>query len=379
MKPSIYLDNNATTKIDDRVLEAMSIAYKYPYNPSSVHTLGKKAKMLLTTARESVANYFKVPKDTIYFTPSGTISVNLLIEGFLPESGEILTTEIEHSCIHEKIKSLSSNSKLKASYVPVDGSGAPSPCHIKEKITSATKLMIFSAVYSETGAMLDLEAVSSVAKEYGIPLIVDGVALLGKESVELFDGISAMAFSSHKIHGPKGAGLIYLRDKSLFKPSIFGGFQEMGVAPGTENLEAILGMTKAIELLSDELPSSKKRMEQLRDHFENRILKELPFCEINGLSTRICNVSNIAFLGLDAEDLLIQLDMAGIYCSMGSACASYLLEPSRALLNMGYSSKRALSSIRFSLSRYTTKEEIEKASDLIIEIANAQNALFAKN
>ena len=378
MQNPIYLDNNATTLIDPLVIQAMQVGYKAPYNPSSFHTFGKKGKMLLEEARETIASYLGVEKQTLFFTCGGTASMNALIQGLLPPSGTILTTEVEHSCIYNPLKCFKSQSHLSVKYVPVDQKGAPTLVNIQALEALKPTLMVFSAVYSETGVMLPLEDIANYAEAKNIPLIIDGVALLGKRSFKIPSGVSAMAFSSHKIHGPKGVGLIYVKDPACFKHTFFGGGQESGVFPGTENLEGILGFSKAVELLNEKLPEADEHMKKLRNHFENTLLKSIEGVEINGEGVRICNTSNLAFLGLDAESLLFSLDRAGIYASLGSACQSLALEPSRALLKMGYSTKRALSSIRFSLSRYTTKEEIDHACSVIKDLVNKQKSFLKR-
>lgn len=369
MHTPIYLDNNATTLIDPRVQKAMMEVSSFPANPSSVHAYGKKAKLLLTKARETIATYFKVEKSKLFFTSGGTHSLNLLIQGLLPKSGKILTTDIEHPSIFETLKSL--QKKIEVQFLSVGLKGAPSVDLIEKNLEGVT-LLVFSAVYSETGALLDLEKVADLAYRWQIPLIIDAVALLGKKELFLHPGISGMAFSSHKIHGPKGVGLIYLKDPKNFSPQVFGGNQENGIVPGTENLEGIVGFAKAIELLSS---SHEAHMKELRDYFEEKLLSALPDLFINASESRICNISNIAFLNLDAEALLFSLDMMGIYASLGSACSSGALEPSRVLLNMGHSRKHASSSLRFSLSRETKKEEIDSAISSIINLVNAQKNL----
>lgn len=377
MDKPIYLDNNATTRIDPRVLEIMQKAYSFPANPSSIHAYGKKAKIHLTEARELIASYFLKRPDNLFFTPSGTLSLNLLVQGLLPNSGSILTTDIEHACIHETMLEIQKKKKYRVDFLSVGKRGAPTLELIKKNLKEDTQLMVFSAVYSETGAMISLDEIANFAKIKNIPLIIDGVALLGKKCFTIPEGVSGMAFSSHKIHGPKGVGLIYLENPCLFSKQVFGGGQEMGIFPGTENLEGILGFAKAVELLKIDLPKAEDHMSSLRDYFELSLLKALPDIQINADGPRICNTSNIAFTGIDAEALLFSLDMNGVYASLGSACSSLALEPSRALINMGYSPKRALSSIRFSLSRDTKKEEIDYAISSIIHLVNSQKMLFS--
>jgi cysteine desulfurase len=228
--------------------------------------------------------------------------------------------------------------------------------------------MIFSAVYSETGAKLDLEAIAKLAHTNHVALVIDGVALLGKETFACYPGITGMGFSSHKLHGPKGVGLVYLAPGSHCNPLIVGGPQEKNLRAGTENLEGIYGFAKAVEILGQILPAVTHYIEELRNDFEAILTKKLKDIVINKGSSRICNTSNIYFPQVDAETLLIALDRHGICASAGSACSSGALEPSRVLLNMGLDRKRAKSSVRFSFSRFNTREETEKAAYLICEI-----------
>jgi cysteine desulfurase len=226
---------------------------------------------------------------------------------------------------------------------------------------------VLGAVNNETGVKTDIHAIASIAKQANVPLIVDGVALLGKEPFEIPQGVSAMAFSGHKLHGPKGSGLALIRSSLSLYPLLTGGDQETGRRAGTENLPAIIGFAKAIQLLDEELPEATTRMHMLRQRLEEGLQQAIGPLVINGQGPRICNTSNISFPGVEGETLLIALDMAGIAVSHGSACASGALEPSRILQNMGISKTLSRSSVRFSLSRWTTSEEI----DACIEITSS--------
>jgi len=334
----IYLDNNATTGLDARVLEAMLPHLQpIPHNPSSTHSYGREAKAHLAKARASIAANLGCTPAELIFTSSGSESMNTLIRG-LYSGGTILTTPLEHACILNTAK-----------HFPVKYTSQEA---IEAAISSDISLMVFSAVNGETGALLDLEKVASLAEQHRKPLIIDGVALLGRGAIKLYPGITAMGFSAHKIHGPKGVGLIYLKSGYKLNPLIAGGGQEHGLRAGTENLAGIVGFAKAIDLID---PADFVHMERLRDYFEAHLPAIVNGAEIQ----RIGNVSNLAFPEMDGEVLLMQLDQAGIAVSHGSACASGGLEPSHVLTAMGYSKERIRSSIRFSLSRTTTKDEID--------------------
>jgi len=360
----IYLDNNATTPIAPEALSAMLQDYQStPLNPSSIHRYGQKAKGLILEARHEIATFLKVKGNQILFTSGGTESLNLLIHGLLPPHGSILTTKLEHPAVYETLNSL--NRELH--YLPVGENGAPTSSELESGITETTSLIVLSAANSETGAKIDLEACATVAKSHGIPLIVDGVALLGKELFTIPDGVSGMAFSAHKLHGPKGVGFAYIKKPKNIKPLFHGGNQQMGLRSGTENLGGILGMAKAISLLAIHLPTATAYMAKLRDHFESELMKQFDI-EINGKGPRLPNTSNLSFKGVDGENLLMLLDQKGVAASHGSACSSGALEPSRVLQQMGLSREKARSSIRFSLSRMTSEEDIERAIKIIKDL-----------
>jgi cysteine desulfurase len=349
---NIYLDNNATTGLDPRVLEAMLPHLSLsPENPSSPHSFGRNARAFLQIARQQVADFFNVSPKQVIFTSGATEGLN----SCLKKEGHLITSEIEHAAILTPLSDYPEITYLKASSF-----GAPLPSDLEAAITPRTKQIILSAANNETGVKSDLGALSLLAKDHHIPLIIDGVGLLGKDSFSIPQGVAAIAFSSHKIHGPKGVGCLILNSSYPFTPFIKGGGQEYGLRSGTENLPGIIGFAKALELLS---PSDYVRMRKLRDDFESR----LPHASVNGLGPRVSSVSNLTFEGCDGETLLIDLDRHKIAVSHGSACASLALEPSHVLLKMGYPRKRVLSSLRFSLSRFTTKEELDSAIERLLK------------
>ena len=259
---------------------------------------------------------------------------------------------------------------LDVSFLPAGLLGAVSPQQIKEAIRPDTRFISLIAVNNETGVKHDLNAIGQIALEAGIPLIVDGVAWLGKELFTLHPSISGIGFSGHKIHAPKGVGFAVVRSNLKLSPLLMGAPQEHLLRGGTENLPGIIALAKAVELLKEELPSATERMALLRDRLEAGLLVKANPVVVNGIGPRICNTCNLSFPGDLGEDLLIALDMAGIAVSHGSACASGAIEPSRILLNMGVPQQIAKSAIRFSLSRNTTVEEIDQAIEIISEIAS---------
>jgi cysteine desulfurase len=361
----IYLDNNATTELDPAVIAVLTHDLKSPpSNPSSMHSFGRDAKLKLLKARTFIAGLFNVKPHEVIFTSSGTESMNLLLRGLIDPSSSphILTSDVEHSCAAKTLLDLEAKG-CKVTFLPAGLKGAVSPEELKKAITPDVKFLVFSSASSETGVRHDLEAFSNLALQHNIPLIVDGVATLGKEPFSFYPGILGAGFSAHKFHGPKGVGFVLMRSHPTFRlsPLITGGGQEFGLRSGTENLGGILGLEEALK----QVQKNPHHMQTLKDRFEQKILELLPFVQVNGTGPRICNVSNLCFPGVDAETLLIQLDLHGVAASQGSACSSGALEPSRILLAMGLSQNLAKSSLRFSLSRFTTEEEIDATVELL--------------
>lgn len=354
----IYLDNNATTPLDPLVIEAvLQELSAAPGNPSSIHSFGRATKRRLQGYRETIARFFSVQPQEILFTSGGTESMNLLIRGLF-EKGHIISSNIEHSCVYNTLLSLQKGG-ASLSLLPAGLLGAVLPEHVEAAIQSDTALIVLCAVNAETGVKHDIGAIGALALKYNIPLVVDGVAWLGKELFSIPPGVTGIGFSGHKLHAPKGVGCVYLRATSKLSPFITGAHQEYGLRPGTENLPGIAGLAKAIDLLPSYLPEATRRMELLRNQLEKGLQSRIETTLLNGAGRRICNVSNLSFPQELGEDLLVALDQEGIALSHGSACASGALEPSRVLTQMGIPFSVARSAIRFSLSRYTKPEEIE--------------------
>jgi cysteine desulfurase len=365
----IYLDNNATTPILPEVVSAMMEDLDgIPRNPSSVTKWGREGRDKISKARRLIASYFGVQVEEVLFTSGGTESNHLLIQGFYKSRpGVILSTEIEHASALEAIKSL--NAKI--DYLLVDHAGSPSPSQVAKHLKEQTSYIFLSIANNETGAMIDLEEIASIAQKAHIPLLLDGVAFLGKGKISpLPEGVAGISFSGHKIHGPKGIGFVIKRKQYKIPPLFRGGHQEKEMRAGTENLAGILGLAKAIELLDEQYFNS---IAYLRDSFENAVRQLIPQIEVNGSGPRVSNVSNLHFPHQDAELLLIKLEELGLLCSLGSACASGTLKPSHVLLGMGYPLQRALSSLRFSFSRLNTEEEVIKAAYLLSSLIRSLN------
>ena len=371
----IYLDNNATTALDLRVIEAMQeVMTPLPFNASSVHSFGQESKKLLTQSRDTIAHALGVKPHELIFTSSGTEALNLLIRGLYVPGAHIISSNVEHPAVRETLQSLEKQG-AKVHYLPAGLWGAILPHQLEEALTPETHLIVLMAANNITGVKTDINSIAAIAHRRNIPFIVDGVQLLGKESFHIPPGVSAMAFSGHKLHGPTGIGLAFVRSSYKLAPQITGGSQENGRRAGTENLMGIVGLAKAIELLATELPAATPRMQSLRDKLTEGLMHELGNVVVHGQGPRICNTVHIGFPGIDGETLLLQLDLAGIAASHGSACTSGGLEPSPILLNMQIPVSLARTSIRFSLSRNTTEQEIDTALELICQLIKKQKRL----
>ena len=359
---TLYFDNNATTPVDPQVIEAIAQELAAPpHNPSSIHSLGQEAKKILAEARKSVADFLGVRSSEILFTSSGTEAMTLLIRGLVDDPGlHIIGSEIDHPCLYGTLL------ELRKSGAEVTFLKLATPETLQKALRPESKLIVLSAANAETGHKIDLKGIASVAKAAKVPLIIDGVALLGKEAITIPEGVVGMGFSAHKFHGPQGVGFAYVRSGLQLTPLFVGGGQERKLRSGTENLPAIVGMAGALSLLNDEVYS---RVKALRDLFEVQLKKLLPEIEINGGEERIGNTSNIYFPHVDNESLIIALDMAKVAASSTSACSSGALEPSRALMAMGLSKERASCSVRFSFSRMNSEEEIKRGAEIIAACA----------
>lgn len=370
MKRRIYLDNNATTQIDPRVLDAVVNVLKEEIgNPSSTHSFGQESRGRLTKARAAIANYFRFKPNEVIFTSSGTEAINMVIRGLFEGNykGHIITSSVEHSCTYATVK-LMEASGCQATFLSPGMLGAVTPDAVLAALRSDTRLIALMSVNNETGVKTDINSIAAIAREARIPFLVDGVAILGKEPFTIPEGLSAMCFSGHKIHAPKGVGFALIRSSLKLRPLMTGGEHEFGRRGGTENVSGIIGLAEAIRLLETELPSASQRMQKLRDKFETELISNLPDIIVNGQGQRVVNTSNIAFCGIDGEALLAALDLEGLAVSHGSACSSGALEPSRILLNMGIPMAQARSSLRFSLSRFTTEEEIDASLEIIYRV-----------
>jgi len=330
-----------------------------PHNPSSIHSLGQEAQKILFQSRKVIADFFAVQPLEIRFTSSGTEAMNLLIRGvFDNPKAHIVGSKIDHPCIYHTLLALQKGG-AKITFI-----GLPTATNVKKALRSDTRLIALSAVNGETGYKIDIAEVATIAALSHIPLIIDGVALLGKEPITIPEGVSGMGFSAHKFHGPQGVGFAFVRSGVVLSPIIYGGGQEYALRSGTENLPGIIGLAKAISLLDDTVYG---KIKMLRNLFEMKLKQLLPDIQVNNLGERVSNISNIYFPKVDKHSLVISLDVKNLIASTTSACSSTSLEPSRVLMAMGFSKQRARCSARFSFSRMNTQEEICDGVEVIAQ------------
>jgi cysteine desulfurase len=373
----IYLDNNATTRIDPEVLEAMLPWLSEQYaNPSSVHHFGQQARHAVESAREQVAAALGVRARQIVFTGSGSEANNLAIRGVLaarPEKRHVVTTTVEHDSVLAPMQQLEREG-YRVTRLGVDSLGHLDLAALEAALDDQTALVSVMHANNETGVMFRIEQIASVTSAKGIPLHVDAVQTtgklrdaLGRSPLSLADlPIDLLTASAHKFHGPKGVGVLYLRRGVRVRPQILGGHQERDLRAGTENVAGIVGAGRAIELAMKSLDADSARVGALRDRLEEGICSRIGIASVNGDRTaRIFNTTNIGFEALQAEAILMLLSNHGVCASSGSACSSGSLEVSHVLSAMGIDRRIAHGAIRFSLSRFTTDAEIDRVLDLM--------------
>jgi len=379
----IYLDNNATTQPLPEVVEAMHTCLRDAYaNPSSVHQFGQGVRHKVECAREQVAQLVGASAKEIIFTSGGTESINLAIRGGLrihPHRRHFVTTAVEHSAVLRVAEQLAAEGYT-VDYVGVDQEGRLDEAEWTEKITDRTALVSLLHANNETGVMFDVARLAAFAAEKGVPVHVDAVQSAGKAPLDVTSWpVQLVSIAGHKFHGPKGIGALYVRRRTRIEPLILGGSQERLLRGGTENVEGIVGMGVAAEIAVRDCERVKKDVGGLRDVFEAGVLARVPFSHVSGGGTeRIYNTSNLAFEGLEAEAILILLSEAGICASAGAACSSGSLEPSHVLKAMGIDDRIAHGAIRFSLSRFNAREEIDHVVSILPGLLSRLTVLSAR-
>ncbi len=367
----IYLDNAATTPVDPAVLAAMRPYFNERYgNASSVHTSGLEAKRALEQSRDTIARAIKARGEEIIFTSGGTESNNLAIKGLFfanPDKKKIITTKIEHDCVMNACKWLEQRG-ARVTYLDVDKEGFIDLEELKKAITSDTLLVSVIHGNNEIGTIQNLESIGKICREKKVLFHTDACQSFTKTPLNVKkQNIDLVTLNAHKIHGPKGVGALYIRKGIEITPIMHGGGHEKNLRSGTENIPGIVGFAKAVKLANKK---HIKHMTRLRDNLIEGILK-IPNTQLNGpREKRLCNNINIRFNNIEGESIGGYLDAEGICSSTGSACSSHSLEPSHVLKAIGLTPLEANSSIRLSLSKFNTQEEINKVLTLLPKIVN---------
>jgi cysteine desulfurase len=365
---TVYVDNNATTKVAPEVLEVMLPYFSEYYgNPSSMHFFGGQVQKKVDEAREKVADFLGAEPSEIVFTSCGTESDNAAILGTLdsyPEKRHLITTRVEHPAV-DNVSTYLGRKGYRITELSVDREGRLDLDELRESLTDETTLVTIMYANNETGVIFPIEEIGEIVKARGIPFHTDAVQAAGKIPLNMKKSkVDMLSISGHKLHAPKGIGVLYIRKGTKFSPFMIGGHQEKGRRGGTENVPYIIGFGKACELAKKHLDEENTRIKSLTDYLEAKLLEKIPNTLVNGDRIhRLPNTVSVSFEYVEGESILLLLSDLGICASSGSACTSGSLEPSHVLRAMGVPFTAAHGSIRFSLSIYNTKEEM----DYIIE------------
>lgn len=371
MPEIIYLDNAATTKVDENVVKEINKCFSIDYgNASSVHTLGREAKVLVEKSRDIIASSINAKSDEIYFTSGGTESNNWALKGLFfaygKEKNHIITTKIEHDCVLNTCKWLEEKYNAKITYLNVDSDGLIDLNELEKSITPQTLVVSVIHGNNEVGTLQDIEAIGKICKQKGVYFHIDACQSYTKTEINVKkQNLDLVTLNSHKIHGPKGVGALYIKEGIKFDALMHGGGHEKGRRSGTENVSGIVGFARAVKNASNR---NIKNMAKLRDRLIEGILK-IPNTKLNGSrNKRLCNNINISFNNIEGESIGGYLEAYGILTSTGSACASHSLKKSHVLNAMGLTDLQINSSVRFSISKYTTKKEIDKTLDILPKV-----------
>lgn len=365
MKTNIYFDNAATTKVREEVFNEMRPFLESQYgNPSSIYTIARESKIPMEKAREQVAKALGAEPAEIYFTGSGTEADNWAIKSIAEtkksKGNHIITTNIEHHAVLHTCEYLEKNG-YEVTYLPVNEKGLVTIEQVKEAIKDETILISIMFANNEIGTIMPIKEIGKAAREKGIVFHTDAVQAVGHVPIDVNElNIDLLTLSAHKLYGPKGVGALYARKGIILRPFIHGGAQERGRRAGTENVAGIVGLGKAIELMGEEMEEEIIRLTALRNRAIDGLTKAIPHCRLNGdRDNRLPGNLNLSFEFIEGESMLLLLDMKGIAASSGSACTSGSLDPSHVLLAIGLPHEKAHGSLRISLGRYNTKEEID--------------------
>lgn len=382
----VYLDNAATTKVRNEVVEAMLPYFtEYFGNPSSLHLFAREAGKGLDTARAQVAKALNAKPEEIIFTGGGSESDNMVLRG-IPEAYKkkgkhVITSAVEHHAVLHTLEAMEKEGRVEVTYLPVDEYGMVTAEQVEKAIRPDTVLVSIMFANNEVGTIMPIEQIGETCRKYGVLFHTDAVQAVGHVPVDVEKmHIDLLSLSGHKFHGPKGVGALYVRKGVRIPALILGGAQERRKRAGTENVPGIVGMGKAIELATAELEDNAANMKVLRDRLIFGIPARIPDVKLNGHPTeRLPNNVNFSIRFIEGESILLMLDLNGIAASSGSACTSGSLDPSHVLLAMGLSHEVAHGSLRLTLSEFTTPEEIDYVLDTlppIVEKLRAMSPLY---
>ena len=382
----IYFDHNATTPVHEEVFEAMLPYLKDDWgNPSSIHWAGRGPKKAVEEAREKIAKLLNCTTLEVIFTSSGTESDNHAIKGLAyarkDKGNHIITTRVEHPAVLNTVKHLAKEG-FEATYLNVDSDGMIDLNELKGAITPKTILITVMFANNETGVIFPVEEIGNIAKEKGITFHTDAVQAAGKVPIDSQRlNADLLSISGHKLYGPKGVGMLFARRGVRLVPLIHGGHHERNRRGGTENVAGVVGLGKACEIAARDMARETEEMLKLRERLEKGLLGKIPHVKVNGhIEKRLPNTANLSFEFVEGESLLLNLDMKGIAASSGSACTSGSLEPSHVLLAMGSTPELSHGSVRFSLGRSNTVEDIDfliETMPPIVERMRSMSPLYA--
>ena len=366
----VYLDNNATTPVLPEVFEAMRPYFSERFgNASSIHRQGQDTRAAVEAARDSVATLLGCRPTEVIFTSGGTESDNLAIAGLTAAGDHVITSSVEHHAVLHTAKHLQEIG-CEVTFLPVDGRGLVDPSDIRRALRPNTKLISIMTANNETGVLQPVEEIGKIAAEAGVFFHTDAVQAAGKVSIDVQRiGCRALSISGHKMHAPQGVGALYIRKGTRIQPLFHGGRHERSRRAGTENVPGIVGLGKAAELARQSFErGDEQKLAALRDRLQQGILSQVDEAGVNADGApRVPNTTNIYFDHIDGEAMVIALDLKGLAVSTGAACSSGAIEPSHVLTAMGLTRDRARASIRLSLGKQTTSEDIDLALALVPE------------
>lgn len=372
----VYMDNNATTSLKKEVLDAMLPYYTDIYGNASskFYEVGRQAESAVLKIRERVAKQLGAKTNEIYFTASGCEADNWAIKGIAfankNKGNHIITSSIEHHAVLGACEFLEKNG-FEVTYLPVDSEGRVNPADVEKAITDKTILVSIMTANNEIGTIEPIAEIAEVCKKHKVIFHTDAVQAIGHMKIDVAElGVDMLSVSAHKFHGPKGVGLLYIKNGVKIENLIHGGGQERGKRAATENIAGMEGLAKALEIANENLDKNTAHMRAMRDRLIKGIKESIPYCRLNGPSddTRLCNNVNFSFEYIEGESILMLLDMNGVAASSGSACASGSLDPSHVLLAIGLPHEIAHGSLRLSVGEDTTEEEVDYVLEVLPKI-----------